>query len=107
MTGAGVKSNWWYPILITLIALIAFYFLFHVGRISKIHRYLGNNHGSDPSRWAGLVGSIEAANAFHREQYTKIGCELWLLQHPGQPRPNPCPPDGPPTTKPPSPPAYP
>src|SRR3954466_14503588 len=99
--------RWVYPVIVTGLGLFLYYSACGGNRANKIHQYLGNNHGSDPSHWAGLVGSIEAANAFHRQQYTEIGCELWLLHHPGTTRPEPCPPDGPPTSKPPSPPTYP
>jgi hypothetical protein len=100
--------NPWVPFVILLIVFglfVVFMFLPTRNRANKIHGFLGTNQGPKES-WSGLVGSYESNNEFHREQYTKIACELWKLKNPGRPEPDPCPP-GPPTTKPPGGPDYP
>jgi hypothetical protein len=103
----------WIPFVILLVVFGLFVALAYLptrNRVNKIHQYLGTNHGTDPANWSGLVGSIEMANKFHREQYTQIACEFWKLKNPAhaEPEPVPCPPPpGGPTSKPPSPPTYP
>jgi len=126
MTGTpndGLKKNrnsWWWPILVTLIGLGAYHLWSHSARgvpadsgdlAQKIHQYLGAyKPGTPPSSWKGLVGSIAEDNQFHREQYKQIACDIYKLQNkiPANEHPEPCPPEqGPPSTKPSGPPAYP
>ena len=106
-------GQWWWPIVVVVVGGVLWclicvnpvksrandaYDLAH-----KIHTYLGTNNNPKT-----LVGYLEEAAAFHREQYEKIECRLWKLEHPGQtlPDPNVCPPEGP-SSRPPPPPAYP
>jgi hypothetical protein len=107
MDPAEIKKrfNWVYVWLglVSLIALLTGYCT------NKVHTFLGTNDGSNSSEWSGLVGHIEAENAFHRGEYKRIACRLWKLENPGTAEPNPCPPlgGGPPSARPGSPPAYP
>lgn len=106
-------GKWLWPVVVVALSVVVFcwlcvnpvksraneaYDLAH-----KIHVYLGTN--SDPMT---LVGYLDEAAKFHREQYEKIECRLWKLEHPGETLPDPsvCPPEGP-SSRPPPPPAYP
>jgi hypothetical protein len=95
--------------LIVLVVLLGLFYWVLVkpahDRVDRIVEYLGTNVGPESS-WSGLVGSIERDNSFHREQYMKIACSLWKLEHPGLPTSTPCPP-GAPASRPHSPPYYP
>lgn len=111
----GIGGKWWYPVAVTVVGmLLTAWFVCRLcgggseGRealdlAKKIHTYLGTNVGGTRT---GLIGNIDENNEFHREQYKKIGCSLWKLEHPGQPEPTPCPPGGP-ASRPVPPPNYP
>jgi hypothetical protein len=77
------------------------------GLAEKIHKYLGNNSQPDPKDWEGLTGNIMENNKFLRDKLTDLECRLWKLENPGKPEPTPCPPGGPPSTRPTDPPRYP
>ena len=84
--------------LIIMLVVLALVWWFVVRPIDK---YLGTN--SDPKT---LVGNIEENNAFHREQYTKIACELYMIKERLTTVPDPFPGPGP-TSRPTSPPPRP
>jgi hypothetical protein len=116
----GGSTNKWYVALATVVGVgLLFWFFCTVcgggnegkealALAKKIDAYLGTNQGAAPH--PGLVGNIEDNNAFHREQYDKIGCALAKLEAKvnGTPPPPPdkCP-EGGGTTQPISPPKYP
>jgi hypothetical protein len=102
-------------LIIMLIALAVFWFLVvkPIGKLAKDnHEYLGTNRGPE-SQWKGLVGNIEENNQFHRGKYDAIDCRLWKLEQPAAARAqragDQCPPpsQGPPTSRPTSPPPKP
>lgn len=111
----GLGGKWWYPIAVTVVGLVAAYFLFcnvcgkdgrdALALATKIHNYLGTNVGPSPS---GLTGKIAEDNEFHRQQYDKIACEFYNIRH-GNATGTPCPPGtgGGPSSRPDGPPAYP